>query len=228
MLHPEQYHTDPSSLKSLYIMLYLTLQRLCEHSLTCKLTFCPLKDYHFDRIHKTLLCLLLTVSYFRIFTNGAVRKCRWGGQWNAQTNPCSPDRLSDSLPSILHTVEVGWGEWALGWSWRFMQPHSAFISSWKTAVYYPERKIKRQRHRRLWNPGWSCVENCVLDQFSTPLFFLCVSHWIWYETCNWIDQRRGILGGRIYYSHMHDLIQHTPTQWLNMGCWFHRQVKSRK
>lgn len=104
MLHQDQYRTDPSSLESLYIMPYLTLQRLCEHSLASKLTFCPLKDYHFDRIHKTLLCLVLTVSYFRIFTNVAVRKCRWGGQWNAQTNPCSPDRLSDSLPSILHTV----------------------------------------------------------------------------------------------------------------------------
>lgn len=170
MLHQEQYRTDPSSLESLYIMLHLTPQRPCEHSSASKLTFCPLKDYHFDRIHKTLLCLVLTVSYFGIFTNGAVRKCRWGGQWNAQTNPCSPGRLSDSLPSILHTVEVSCGEWALGWSWRFMQPHSAFISSWKADHVLSRKTEKEAKTQKTVKPRVvMCGKLCVRSIFNTAI-----------------------------------------------------------
>lgn len=158
MLHQEQYPTDPSPLKSVYIMHYLTLQRLCEHSLTVKLTFCPLKDYHFDRIHKTLLCLVLTASYFRIFTD------LWesvGGldSENTQANPCSPDRLSDPSPSIFHTVEVNWGERALRGSWRFALHSPRLI---RLQFIIPKR---RKSGRWLWNPGWSRVANSVSDPF---------------------------------------------------------------
>lgn len=128
-----------------YIMYYLTVRRLCEHSSALsKLTVCPLKDYRCDRIHKTPLCLLLAVSYFIIFTNRAVRRCRWGGQWITQTSPCSTKPLISSL--TLHpscsVLAVSAEE---RWSWSFMQllPHPS-----KAREKKDTKTQKTKKHRK--------------------------------------------------------------------------------
>lgn len=147
--------------------------------------------------------------------------CRWGAQCNAQTNSCSTDSLSDPSPSILRAAGVSWGEWALGWSLGFMQPypHSSQLERLPRTIPPINTEKSSTVKSRIFTYGRVC------HPLFTPMFLLSVSHWISCETCNRIDLLQGTLGGCIYYPHMHDLIQHAPSQWLTMCCWFYRQVK---
>lgn len=153
-------------------MHHLTLQRLCEHSLALsKLTFCPLKDYHCDRIDKTLVCLVLAVSYFIIFTNRAVQRCRWGGQCSTQTNTCSPGLLSDSFSSILHTVRE---ESAEGSGFKQPLPYSSQLDR-LPCIIPKERKRNKEDYETQEVYVWQivceihfqhCFTSCVCDSLN--------------------------------------------------------------
>lgn len=128
---------------------------VCILSALCKITVCPLKDYRFDRIHiNPALCGVGCV----ISTNKTVRRCRWGGQWSLV------HRASYQIPQPPYFTVV--------------RKESAEVdaapllrSSWL------ERKKKKKGG--LGNTGSFCVANCVWHPFSTPLYFLRVSHWTW-------------------------------------------------
>lgn len=83
-----------------------TLQRLCEHSLAGAPTFCPLKDYHFDRIHKAALRLQLSASYVTIFTDRAVRKRRFA-RWLIRFLAVHPSHGGSQLSAAPFCIQLG-------------------------------------------------------------------------------------------------------------------------
>lgn len=172
MLHQEQYRNDPFSLKSLYIMHHLTLQRLCEHSLALgKLTFCPLKDYHCDRIDKTLLCLVLAVSYFIIFTNRDVRRCRWVD--SAAHRPTLVHQASYQIPYPPSFIQYVRSQLrGVGLSSPF--PIHLGLIDCHASPGKKERETKTQRTKK--HSKCVCGKLCERSIFNTALLPVCVSH----------------------------------------------------
>lgn len=225
MSHQERYRTDPSSLKSLYFVHHLTLQRLCEHSSAVKLTLWSIKGLLlWQNPQNPALSGVDRIILQNI--HWSVRKRRWAGRWNAQHETLFTRALIRFL--TLH-LSYSRSQMRGGGSEVKMEVHSAFISAYKTVIHYPRRKEKAAADTDDCDTQdalvWQIV--CSIHFQRRPSSRVRIVE-LDKKQANWIDQRWGILAGRIYCSRTHELIQHRPTRWLNMCCWFLRRVQSKK